>query len=64
MLRNLLAIIDSTSFAIRLQLARTFLIEETQLGHISQFSYYVFQINFDNLLNIKWLIFHKIITSK
>ena len=34
-------------------------------GHISQFSYRIFEINFDNLLNIKWLILlHKIITQE
>ena len=34
-------------------------------NHISQFSYRIFEINFDNLLNIKCLILlHKIITLK
>ena len=96
MLRNLWAVIDSTPFVIRMQLAKTFLIPVLLYGseifancytddrrklnlaynniaryvfikgrrdHISQFSYSLFEINFDNLLNIKCLILlNKIIT--
>ena len=82
MLRNLWAVIHSAPFAIRMQLAKTFLIPVLLYGseifancdtndrrklnltynniaryvfikghrdHISQFSYRIFEINFDNL---------------
>ena len=75
-LRNLWAVIDSTPFAIWMQLAKTFLIPvlaynniaryvfiKGRRDHISQFYYRIFEVNFDNQLNIKCLILlHKIIT--
>ena len=84
LLRNLWSVIDSTPFAIRMQLAKKFLIPALLYGseilancdtddrrklnlaynitaryvfvkgrrdHLSQFSYRIFEFNFDNLLN-------------
>ena len=90
MLRNLWAVIYSTPFVIRMQLAKTFLIPVILWGyqifeifdtddrristfhnaarygrwdHMSQFSECIFEINFDNLLYIKYqILLHKIIT--
>ena len=71
MLRNLWAVIDTTPFAIHMQLAKNYLIPvlfyaflKGRQDNISHSAYQICSVKFDNLLKISYLIlFHKIIIT-